>query len=414
MARYSNIVTAVELGTSKITVLLGESDGENSVRIIARGSESSAGSVVKGEIQDMDKLQSHLENVIQEINRDDLFNASRAVAFLVTGCEIASQSGVGNATIRNPEHVVTEEEIAAAKEDAKVLNLSSSREIINSSESFSLVDNRRVGKPLGHTGTKLETHAHIVHGVSSQIDNFRRALTNVGFERELLYPIFSPHASDIGILSDTERKNGVLLVDLGAGCSEYILEYDNGIHASGMLQVGFDHVINDLSLAFNLHFDLCKKLILSGALEQAISSRQEYMEFRNTAGSIRQIPVTEFITVIDCRLEEIFAIIRKKLSQENAPQTLGAGGVLTGGGAKFSRAPEMFRKVFGLSCQVRCPADVGGAITGMDDPAFSAVWGALKIAAFYADQQEVVKESWIERAEKKLLSWGSRKRNAVK
>ncbi len=405
MAKHSNIVTAVELGTSKITVLLGEAEGENSVRIIARGSVPSAGSVVKGEIQDMDKLQSQLDTAISEVDRNDLFNASCAITFLVTGCGIASQRGVGNATIRNAEHVVTEEEVAAANEDAKVLNLASDREIINSTESFFLVDNRRVGKPIGHTATKLETHAHIIHGISSQLGNFRRALTNIGFEAEKLYPVFSPLAADQGILSDAERGNGVLLVDLGAGCTEYVLEYDHGIHASGMIQIGFDHVINDLSIAFNLHFDLCKKLIQSGTLDQAISAHQESIEFRNAAGAIRQIPVTEFVTVIDCRLEEIFSIIRQKLAAENAPQSLGSGGVLTGGGAKFSRAPEMFRKIFGLTCQVRCPADVGGAITGMNDPAFSAVWGALKVAGFYASQREERTDSWIDH----LVSWGIRK-----
>ncbi|MCQ2377749.1 MAG: cell division protein FtsA [Victivallaceae bacterium] len=401
MSRHSHIVSAIELGTSKITALIGESDGDD-IRILGRGSVPSAGSVVKGEIQDMDKLQQLLETAIGDIGQNELFSESAAVVVLVTGCGIDAQPGVGNATIRNSEHIVTEAEVRAANEDAKVLNLASDREIINSTEIYSLIDDRQVSKPLGQSANKLESYVLIVHAISSRVENFRRAVANVGFDIGKIFAVFSPLAADIGILSDSERGNGVLLVDLGAGCTEYVLDYDHGTYASGMLQVGFDHVVNDLSLAFNLHFDLCKKLILSGALEQAIANHQEFMEFRNVSGAIRQIPVSDFITVIDSRLQEIFSIIRQKLIAAKAPQSLSAGGSLTGGGAKFSRSEENFRKIFGIGCQVRFPADAGGAVTGIDDPAFSAVWGGLKVAASYASQWKGKDESWLERFNRKL------------
>ena len=56
---------------------------------------------------------------------------------------------------------------------------------------------------------------------------------------------------------------------------------------------------------------------------------------------------------------------------------------MTGGGALFPRARELFSEVFDLSCQVAQPRDAEGAITDLASPRYSAVWGALKIAAHY-------------------------------
>lgn len=72
----------------------------------------------------------------------------------------------------------------------------------------------------------------------------------------------------------------MLLVDLGAGTTEFVVEYNSGVQASGVLQVGFDHVCNDLSLGLDLHIDVCRKLIEEKTLRAPCRERREYMEFR--------------------------------------------------------------------------------------------------------------------------------------
>lgn len=79
-------------------------------------------------------------------------------------------------------------------------------------------------------------------------------------------------------------EHGVLLVDLGAGTTEFVVEYNSGVQASGVLQVGFDHVCNDLSLGLDLHIDVCRKLIEEKTLQRAMQERREYMEFPSSTG----------------------------------------------------------------------------------------------------------------------------------
>ena len=373
------------MGTSKFCVLVGEVDENGHLDVIGRGEAPSAGSVVKGEIVDMEKAGDQLAKALEEADRASgrSLALSHLMMVVVTGCGISSQPGVGMVLIRNDEHVVTEAERREANDNARVLNLAAERKIINTSESFFLVDGRRVSNPLRHHGSKLEAHIHIVHGISARVDNFRNLLRESGFEDTDIDVVFSPVAADFGVLSEREREDGVLLIDLGAGCTEYVMEYDNGLCASGVLQVGMEHVANDLSIGLGLSIDQCRKLLVSGELERASQQGQSHLTLRGGTGSERSIPLCSFDTIIDFRLREIFSIVRRQLELAGSPRSLAAGGVLTGGGALFPRARELFSEVFDLACQVAQPRDAEGAITDLASPRYSAVWGALKIAAHY-------------------------------
>ena len=385
MFNSRNIVSAVEIGTSKFCVLVGEIDGNGRLDVLGRGEAPSASAVVKGEVVDMDRAFEQLSRALEEADRASggVLGMSRLVMVLVTGCGIVSQPGVGMVLIRNADHVVTEEERDEANENARVLNLSAERRIINTCNSFFMVDGRRVSNPLRHNGSKLEAHIHIVHGVSARVENFYNLVRDSGFENADIDVVFSPIAADYGVLSERERDDGVLLVDLGAGCTEYVMEYDNGLCASGVLQVGMEHVANDLSIALGLSIDQCRKLLVSGELSRADEAGESQIKLRGVSGAERVIPLASFDTVIDCRLREIFTIIRRQLEQAGSPCSLAVGGVMTGGGALFPRARELFGEVFDLSCQVARPRDAEGAITDLASPRYSAVWGALKLAADY-------------------------------
>ena len=389
MFNSRKIISAIEIGTSKFCVLVGEIDDSGRLDVIARGEAPSASSVVKGEIVDMDRAYEQLSKALDEADRasERALAMSRLVMVLVTGCGISSQPGVGMVQVRNAEHVITEKERDEANDNARIFNLSAERQIINTCNSFFLVDGRRVSNPLRHNGNKLEAHIHIVHGVSARVENFRNLVRDSGFEEADIDVVFSPIAADYGVLSERERDEGVLLVDLGAGCTEYVMEYDNGLCASGVLQVGMEHVANDLSIALGLSMDQCRKLLVSGDLARAEESGQQQIRLRGVSGAERVIPLSSFDTVIDCRLREIFMIIRRQLELAGAPCTLAVGGVMTGGGALFPRARELFSEVFDLSCQVARPRDAEGAITDLASPRYSAVWGALKLAADYLDSE---------------------------
>jgi cell division protein FtsA len=124
-------------------------------------------------------------------------------------------------------------------------------------------------------------------------------------------------------------------------------------------------------------------LFTDGIIERVFQEHIPYIEYATSGTRKRQIPLSSFEMIIDMRIREIFEIIRRTLLQRKGLIEFGGGGVLTGGGALFCRSSVLFREVFGVNCRVGHPLEVAGAATGLTDPRYSAVWGALRIAAYF-------------------------------
>lgn len=381
MFNSSDIVCSIELGTSKISILIGEVSSDGSVDIIGRGCVNSQG-IIKGEITDARSAEAALTKALEEAeNSCSVLAECKLVTVLVTGCGIDSQGGVGSTVVKNAQRTVTMNEIIEAEDNAEIINLVSEREIINKSTSYYLLDNRRVSNPEDMPGSRLDAYVHLVHGISSRVKNFTNLVRNCGFENTDMEIIFSPLAASYGIVTRSERENGVLLVDFGMGCTDYAVELNDGTTGSGVLQIGFDHVANDLAVGLDLPIDSCRRILESGELSKARKENQETIDFPSGINGLRRIPLASFEIIIESRLRETFEIVRSKLEAAQVPLTFGSGVIVTGGGSRFYRTAEILGEVFNTHCQVRFPADLRGALTGLDDPRFSASWGALKYAA---------------------------------
>ena len=389
MFKTRDIVCAVELGTSKICVLIGEVGADSYPTIIGHSVVPSANAIVKGEITDMKRAGELFAQALEkadQVSGGELENC-RLATVIATGCAIDSLQGSGIVTVRNPDRIVTEVERAEANESARSVDF--------------LVDKRRVHNPIGQSCHRLEAVVHVVHAKRSGLENFRRIFSEYGLEDVQVEPVFAPLADAFGVLRDHERENGSILVDIGAGTTEYLVNSDNGVCASGMIQVGMEHVANDLAIGCKMHIDRAREL-LRGMLERASAAQQEFLEIPGQGGKKRRIPIAGCERIVDARLREIFEIIRQKMLEKKAPLTLSAGGVITGGGAEYYRAKDIFSDVFDISCRIAGPADIGGAATDLESPRFSAVWGALKSAALFLQSLEPEQQGVLKRLFRKF------------
>ncbi|MFA6717268.1 MAG: cell division protein FtsA, partial [Victivallaceae bacterium] len=382
MFQQHNIITAVEIGTSKICVLIGETSSDEKLAVIGFGECPSKNSVVKGEIVDMDIALQQLSLAISQADESSnrSLNASSIIALTVTGSSILSYQGSGTVFIHNEEHRVGEEEIAAAVKNAQSNNIPYDRTLINSFDSYFLLDShKRVRNPIDMAAHKLEVCVHAVHGKTNQIENFYSLLRDAGFDDDPV-PVFSGIASAYGVLTEEEKENGALLLDIGAGSCEYLVIFNMGILASGVLPVGFEHLANDLSLGLDLHISDCRKMLEQETVVEHIQQRKPFIEVQTNAGTIRKIPLASFEKIIDLRLRETFQIIQSRLTAQNALQNLSSGGVITGGGALLPRSQELLREVFSLPVRVGRPFAANGAAAGLENPRYATIWGTLKFA----------------------------------
>lgn len=378
MAKAPVIVSAIEIGTSQINVLVGEVTGD-SVEVIGRGSAPSNGAVGKGEIRNMDLAAKALELALSQADdsSENQLLRSKIVGVLVSGGGFRCTSGVGSATLRNG--VVGEEEMNEARANAQVIELASDWRIFNTDDIYWRLDNRRVGYPFNQRGRKLEVKSLLVQGHIPRLDNFTNLVRSTELENSLTYELYAPLCAKNGVMTEREADDGAVLIDLGAGCADYLTAHDGGVLDAGTLQLGFDHVANDLAIGLKLSFATCRRLFESGTLENAFKQNQSSLSLETPMGGMREIRLCQFESIIKARLREIFEEVEHKITLPGGKQQ--ATGILTGGGALFSPACEIFTEVFQIPCRVGSVVDASGSLTNLDSPRYSAVWGALKVVA---------------------------------
>ncbi|MBR1967750.1 MAG: cell division protein FtsA [Lentisphaeria bacterium] len=414
-----NIVSAIELGTSKICVLIGNSNPNGQLEVIGHGEVPTEGVIVKGEIIDMEAAYEKLNIALDDADRSsgrELSN-NRLSVINVTGCNIDSVHNVGTAIIRTPDQKITENERREANQSAEILNMPPDKTPLHTAESYYVLDNqRRLRNPEGQIANKLDAHIQIIRGNTNRIENFKNLVVDVGIDENAILPIFSGTCTDMGILSSDEKERGVLLIDFGAGTTEYMVEYKEGMIAGGVFPIGFHHVLNDLAIGLDLPFDFCRKLADSGKLESLLKSGEEYLEYPNQR-SIRKIPVSSFETIIELRLRELFGLVGDALRTENILQDLGAGGVLTGGGSLLTMSQNIFQETFQCSARIGQPHDVVGASGEITSPRYSMVYGALKIADDQNRNFEIINSrtplQTIEGMVNKLISFGKNIKESI-
>ncbi|MBE6367156.1 MAG: cell division protein FtsA [Lentisphaerae bacterium] len=407
MFNQHNVITAIELGSSKICVLVGSYSGEEPLTVIGRGEVASDNAVFKGEIASMDLIRDKLNDAIDLADKQSGGEVDNSIMFVmtVTGCDISSVIGEGTAFIQNESRRITEEDIFEAVGNAKSMPLNADRTLINSFDAYYKIDGiQRVTQPLNMHARTLNAYSHIIHGNTLRLQNFSAALTDVRPDDEPM-KVFSAMADVYGILTSDELASGTLLINLGAGSTEYAVVCNNGVLASGVLGVGFEHVANDLSVGLNLPYEYCSRILRDGTLERMIRENLPYVECRTNSGSMRRIPLDSFNRIIDARLREIFELLSARMAREHFWSNLGSGCVLTGGGAEFFKTAELFHQVCDLPSRIGRPMGVKG-ISGLESARYSTVYGALCYAHAFCRQQDSRNNSLVDRLEKSISGFG--------
>jgi len=350
----SQIVSAVEFGTSKISVIIGQYDKVGMVKVLGFAHHPSEGSVCKGEIVDMPKAVNIFNNVLSKA--EDIANTewdSENVYIAVTGSHINSVAGSGTVVIENPEQRVENKHIHDAFQIASIIsNLDHDRIKINSIAGHFFIDDRICKTPLDQIACKLEVNSHIVTGSRARIENMLSPLKDAHVNNP--QPVFSGLASAMVAINDKEQEKGVLFIDIGAGTTEYLLLYEQGIYSSGTIAIGIDHIINDIAIAFQISFN--EGITVYDAVTKNSIEANSYIEVKNEFEKkslhSRKIQADTVFTIMKLRLDELFEIVKKKSKIQTDQKNSAALVVITGGGALLDITLECANSIFKIPIRI--------------------------------------------------------------
>jgi cell division protein FtsA len=376
-------LVALEIGTTKVTAVVGEVKPDGSLLITGMGREDSKG-VRKGEIVDFDTAMACVKSVLIRAEENAQVEVG-SVLLAVSGGHLQSFVNQGTKTITSKNSEITEDDEAEVMDLARSHSLPGDREVVHSIGQRFTVDNRIVHRAAGMEGSHLKLDMLIVHGDRNRLHTPVRLVRTIPLELEDL--VFGGLCSALAVLTPEQKDSGALVVDLGGGTTDYVLYSSSKIAAMGSIAVGGDHVTNDIATAFAIQTRQAEKVKRdSGSAIVDVANRMRPVTVPSEMSfEARTFTQGALHSVINARMDETFQFILKRLHQENLHQ-LKTGVILTGGGAKLRGVRELAEKIFRLPCAIGRMQGVSGAVTQVADPEYATVVGLVKYGHMTARQ----------------------------
>ena len=373
MSSHTTFIGAVEIGTSKITVLVGQLSGSE-LAIIGRGECASQG-VIKGAVVDY-KAATECTHSAIELAERDAGERIECVFLAQTGGHLEGFYNEAGVNVKAADNMIEAADIRTVCELAKAKELPPGRMVVHHIRRPFQVDGRLVPtSPENLVGQRLSVGCWTVHGQEQRLADNLHVIR--GFNLEVRELVLSSLASGFMVTEAEERQNGVLAIDIGGGTTDFVL-YRNGTpHTTGVAAIGGAHLTNDLSIGLRLTREQADKLKLryGRALVQARDKNEKVWLDGNFSIGDRPFSRLAIEQITAARSWELLEVVKKKLGQAFSTETCAAGVVLTGGTAKLPGIAECAAKVFGV------PARLGDAprwvVENLRDPGYHTALGLL-------------------------------------
>lgn len=376
MAR-STIYAGLEIGTSKICVVVGEVKKDGAIKILGVGQAPSCG-IRKGEIQDFSLAQTCLNDaLLRAEDRSDVM--IRNVFLGVSGAHIESLNNSGVYRLPSDQSAITEDDLEDVREAACTVDIPQNHVFLHRiARKYGVDGQEQVRSLIGRQAERLEAEFHIIHGVRSRVQNSIRLVRQIPLEVEDV--VFLPLAASQVVLNKEAKQHGALLIDFGGGTADYVLYVEGMLTASGCIPLGGDHITNDISMCFQIPHARAERLKCEeGCAVFADTAPGEMIRVENENGMfVGEVERALLNEVIHLRTREILDHVRTRCA-EHLPK-LGAGVFLTGGVSLMRGIEEVAQDVFGLRVTRTGAAPVGGAAATYENPCYSAPIGLIRYA----------------------------------
>ena len=374
-----NIVVGLEIGTSKICVVVGEAKPDGTMKILGVGQAPSRG-VRKGEIVDFDTASKCVRDAL--VDAEEKSDVEIVGVYVgVTGAHISGFNSRGFVNIPEEEEEIGGRDVEQVRTSACEVSIPAQNMFIHSILQHYYVDGQDgVLNPIGMIGRKLEADFHIIHGVGTRIKNTIRCVKEIPLMVDEV--VFNPYAAAQVVLTQHQKSLGALMIDMGGGTTDYIVYVDGAVKQSGSLGIGGDHITNDLSMGLRIPMAKAEKLkVEEGSVILGNALPGETVVLKDEHGFAgKEIEREMLNTIMHMRVRETFELLKRTLQQEKYLDYLGAGIFITGGCSLINGIAHLAGEVFEIPVQAACAQTFSGLTSPFQNPQFATAIGLIKYA----------------------------------
>lgn len=393
-----NPLCVIDLGTDKCVTLIGTLDPDFHQLQVLGVSAVPAKGMRKSQIVDLEDVLETMTASLDAAERMAGVEVKSATVS-VSGPHIASQNSKGVVAVAAPTQEITAEDVTRVLDAARAISLPSAREIIHVIPRDFAVDSQSgIKDPVGMTGVRLESEAHIITGQTTSMRNLAKIIQDLGLHLDGF--VFSGLAAAEVMLSETEKELGVVLIDIGAGSTSVCAYIEGALSYSGVLPIGARHITQDIALGCRISLDAAEKVKIAlsndplfqlrphpGESKDDFRRRQKLedtLDLREL-GLFEQTEPLSKRTIVEGimlpRMKEMFTLIYEELQKHKLMTGIPAGVVLSGGGAETVGIIEVAKRTLSLPARVGQPIELRGLVDDIHKPSYATSIGLLTYAA---------------------------------
>lgn len=371
------IVVGLDIGTTKVCAVVGEV-GEDGITVLGVSQVPCRG-LRKGIVSNIDWTVRSIKDAI-EAAQTMAGVEIRTVYAGVAGSHIRSQPSDGVAAIAGGE--VTRADVERVLEGARAIPVDADRQILHVLPREYTVDVQDgIRDPIGMSGVRLGAKVNLVTAATSCVQNVIRCAERC--DLVVADAVLESLASAEAVLSEDEKEIGAAVIDIGGGTTDVILYVDGGIAHTFVIPVGGNNITSDIAAGLRTPMAEADRMKQKhGCALGRLVSEDEEIEVPGVGGHQPRRTARRVLSdIIEPRVEEMFAVIRKRIEDTGLLEQLSAGAILTGGAVLLEGMPEFAEEILGMPVRLGFPTGVRGLTQLVQGPQYATALGLVKYGA---------------------------------
>ncbi|HSF29539.1 MAG TPA: cell division protein FtsA [Candidatus Tectomicrobia bacterium] len=380
MGKHNRRVVGLDIGSTKVSAVVGEVTAEGDLEIIGVGNRPSKG-LRKGVIVDID---STVEVVLKVVEDAEMMAGTRidAVYVGIGGGQVDCLTTEASMELVAKE--VTQREIEQVIEMARLQTPSEQHEALHVMPiEYRLDEEAGISNPLGRRGTKLGVWAQVITASVPAIEALMKVVDQAKLEVQGI--VAQQLASARAVLTSDERDMGVALLDIGGGTTDITVYGAGTVRHASSLAVGGNHITHDLAVGLRTPVTEAERIKRQyGRALRSFIEAHDMIDVQSLGAKEPQpTPRTLLGEIIECRVEEVFALALHRIQQQGLYGGLSSGVVITGGACVMPGMTQAAEAVFEMPVRLGFPMQISGLTDLVNTPMHATGVG---LALFARDQ----------------------------
>ncbi|HYN86101.1 MAG TPA: cell division protein FtsA [Pyrinomonadaceae bacterium] len=384
MPKRASHTVGLDIGTSRVTCIIGEPGDTGLVEVVGIG-EAEARGLRKGVIVNPEAAVEAVKRAVEDAERMSGLEAEE-VTLNLAGSHIMGFNGQAIVAVSGRDREITQDDVRRAIDSACAIQLPAGREIVDRlPQEFIVDDQDGINDPVGMIGARLAVKVHIVTSPVTARQNAINAVNRAGLMVGDM--VLDQLASAEAALLDEDKEFGAALVDVGAETTGLVIYQRGAVQHTAVFPLGGSHFTNDIAFGLRTPIPEAERIKrMTGCASSASLSeveRSELVEVPSVGGRPpRQLSRQILCDILQPRAEEVLMHVADEIRDSGWERQLSSGVVLTGGGALLDGMVETAEQVFDAPVRLGYPERdrFGGLVEDIQSPAWAAAAGLCLMA----------------------------------